>query len=280
MIMEWRCTWCGKPHDADDPPCDECGHHKFERAIEQLNESDGQDHGPVWACTECDREHQKHSPPCSRCGNAQLEKRQPQYDELDDLGGTSFVDVLEPKYAAGYLLVAVLVGSLALGVTGLITVPFVGSPDAPGHAESYGNLSLDSVEDAYVEELNDRRTAEDASAVSSGAALDDAAAAYNKQWVRSEYGDADDPTPRDAVNQHDPNCNSEITFAPHATSSETVENFDVQNESAVARGLQIFTLGDPNELLEERYDSIGVDIHVAPDERIFVTVFVCNGGAF
>ena len=80
--MEWRCEWCGKPHETDDPPCDHCGHGKFEKAIvRQTERVDDPDTTTVWVCTECGREHPKNSPPCSRCTNATLERREKRVDE-------------------------------------------------------------------------------------------------------------------------------------------------------------------------------------------------------
>ncbi|MFC7058003.1 hypothetical protein [Halovenus salina] len=70
--MEWRCEWCGKPHEEDDPPCDNCGHGQFEKAVVRqtdLSEEGSQEATIVWVCPDCGREHPKHAPPCSRCGN-------------------------------------------------------------------------------------------------------------------------------------------------------------------------------------------------------------------
>jgi ribosomal protein L37E len=75
--MRWRCEWCGKPHEENDPPCDNCGHGKFEEAVvQQAGAGDGQDSMLVWVCTACGREHAKNSPPCSRCNNATFERRE------------------------------------------------------------------------------------------------------------------------------------------------------------------------------------------------------------
>ena len=74
--MEWRCEWCGKPHEADDPPCDNCGHGTFERAVVRQGSSGEAGSTTVWVCTECGREHTKHSPPCSRCTNATLKRQE------------------------------------------------------------------------------------------------------------------------------------------------------------------------------------------------------------
>lgn len=80
--MEWRCEWCGKPHDENDPPCDNCGHGTFEKAVVRGPPStSGPDSTVVWVCTACGREHTKNSPPCSRCNNATLERQRKEITE-------------------------------------------------------------------------------------------------------------------------------------------------------------------------------------------------------
>lgn len=96
--MEWRCEWCGKPHAEDDPPCENCGHGKFEKAVVQVQSGEAAEQTSlVWKCTECGREHPKNSPPCSRCGNAKLEKTRNRVDETNltdgpnsETGGTRY----------------------------------------------------------------------------------------------------------------------------------------------------------------------------------------------
>jgi len=92
--MEWRCEWCGKPHESDDPPCDNCGHGEFERAVVREAGDAGPDSTMVWVCPECGREHTKHSPPCSRCNNPTLERREKRVDEsnLTEAPGTADAD--------------------------------------------------------------------------------------------------------------------------------------------------------------------------------------------
>jgi hypothetical protein len=82
-MMEWRCEWCGKPHEEDDPPCDNCGHGKFERAVVRQGSSSNSGSTVVWVCTDCGREHTKHSPPCSRCNNATLERQEKTISDAD-----------------------------------------------------------------------------------------------------------------------------------------------------------------------------------------------------
>ena len=81
--MEWRCEWCGKPHEEDDPPCDNCGHGSFEQAVVPRPDlaASNPETTTVWVCTNCGREHPKHSPPCSRCNNAKLERQEKRIDE-------------------------------------------------------------------------------------------------------------------------------------------------------------------------------------------------------
>jgi 3'-5' exoribonuclease len=82
--MEWRCAWCGKPHEENDPPCDNCGHGEFEKAVVPMAPDDEADDGETmtqWVCQECGNEHPKHTPPCDRCGGGPLERREITYDE-------------------------------------------------------------------------------------------------------------------------------------------------------------------------------------------------------
>jgi ribosomal protein L40E len=92
--MEWRCEWCGKPHAEDDPPCDNCGHGSFERAVVRRTDLAGGDPDTmtVWVCTACGREHPKHSPPCSRCNNGTLEQREKRVDESNLTDGPNSTD--------------------------------------------------------------------------------------------------------------------------------------------------------------------------------------------
>ena len=82
--MEWRCEWCEKPHAENDPPCDSCGHGKFERAVVPVG-PEGDGNPLVWVCASCGRTHQRNTPPCSRCGHAKLAKQEQGFDEDDPL---------------------------------------------------------------------------------------------------------------------------------------------------------------------------------------------------
>lgn len=271
--MEWRCTWCGKPHAEDDPPCDNCGHNKFERAVEQMAPQQDGPTEPVWVCTECGRQHTKHSPPCSRCGNVDLEKRRPDYSDLEDIGGTTYRDVLEPKYVAGYALVAVLGSVLILAQLGVVTLPGMGKPaipDTPGDGEQVGGLSIDGVEAAYVEELNERRADAGVGALSNDSDLAWYATYVNKRTVGVIEGNAssisDDEFGR--VREY---CDGRPVVDRYRTGESVL---DVSDESSLAAALvDGWTRRERAQV--DSQTAIGVDVHVGPSGRVYVTVAVC-----
>lgn len=279
--MEWRCAWCGKPHELDDPPCDNCGHSKFEKAVERMPGT-GEPQGSVWVCPDCGRQHQKHSPPCSRCGNLTLEQRD--VSELDDpLAeiGTRWRDVAERKYVIAYVTVGILLVVLTLGATGVIDLPGFGEPsvpEAPGEAEMAGNLSLDGVEREFVFAVNERRQNASVAPLSADDSLERMAAYYNKEVVRSTYADGDGPDPS-ALDRFDLDCAGRPALIHDAVGdrggSEPItaagDSNTVTKEllAAMERDVGVDALLKPDEEL------IGVDVHVAPDDRVFVTVVVC-----
>lgn len=275
--MEWRCTWCGKPHEENDPPCDNCGHNKFERAVEQVPpaETDGPS-DPVWVCTECGRQHTKNSPPCKRCGNVELEQRQPDWDDLDELGETTYRDVLEPRYVAGYAIAAVLGITLLLAYAGVVTLPGMGRPPIPddvaGEGEQVGDLSLSAVETAYVDALNDRREGAGVGAVTNDSDLTWYAAYVNKRTVQNATG-AGPALSREEFRRVTEYCDRQPLVGRYTVfSTGSTENFDT--EASLATTL-LESWDGRSDALTDGQTRVGVDVHVAPNDRIFVTVAVC-----
>jgi len=284
--MEWRCEWCGKPHEENDPPCDNCGHGTYEKAVQPVGpdrtDDDAEPGGFVWVCQDCGRQHQRNSPPCRRCGGADFEREAvADTDPLDGIG-TSWSDVIEPKYVAGYAVVAVLLGVLVLSALGIVTLPGAGGessaapppiPTAPGSAETVGDLSIAEVEDAYVEALNDRRRAEGVGALERDATVDDAAAYYNKAVVNARVDGGPGPD-QDAFERFALDCErpSIISYqVAYERTGQSVTEFGSEEELAVSlvdnyieRGVS-FRSGE----------TVGVDIHVTPDGTAFVTYVVC-----
>ncbi len=269
--MDWRCEWCGKPHEENDPPCDNCGHSSFEKAVVRQGPDAGS--GPettrVWVCTECDRTHTKHSPPCSRCGNHKLVMEEQRVED-DELDVPSYFDLLTPKYALGLVVVLGLATVFLLGITGIVDVPGFGTSvpdveDVPGSATTAGNASLDDLEASYISALNDRRTEGGGEKLSRAEELDEIATYVTRQNVKAEYGDASRPS-ADRVNSLlDERCDGEGAIDLLTRSG---------NETATAEELGVgFALESPTG--PEGATDVGVATHTAPDGTIYLTVIVC-----
>lgn len=290
--MEWRCAWCGKPHEENDPPCDNCGHGEYEKAVVPMA-PEGEDDGETitaWVCTECGHEHPKHTPPCDRCGGADLERREMDYDEdeivaemLDEgragpSADVGYLDVLDAKLVLGFVGVAALIAVLALGYLGYVDVPGIGPDPAPGYADSVDGIALDDVEAAYVAELNDRRAANGYANLTADERVGSAATYYNKQRVRRAYADGERADGRELSQRLGNACTAdEVDPLIYNVSSELGQDGGGEFDSAadLAR-----VLVETSHAGEESYANasgglVGVDVHVAPDGTVFVTQFAC-----
>jgi len=289
--MEWRCKWCGKPHEENDPPCDNCGHGRFEKAVVPMAPDSDDDTTPVvWACTDCGREHQKHSPPCSRCGNAQLEKLDVDYSDLDDVNQTGWLDILDRRYAAGFALAGVLGLLLGLGMIGVIDLPGLGGPpsppDAPGENETVSGLSLADMEASFVATINARRGDEGVAQLASGETVGTMATYYNKRLVESRDGGADPPV-RSELDPFDPDCGDASAFALHHQEFAG-PNLDVNGSADTEASAESFGTALAFVFVEASADSfgapltearglsdIGADIHADLQGDLHVTVAAC-----
>ncbi|WP_436927031.1 hypothetical protein [Halosimplex amylolyticum] len=273
---KWRCAWCDKPHDRNDPPCDNCGHHKFEKAVVPVAPEDpDHEREPVWVCPECGRVHQKNSPPCSRCGNAQLERRIPDESDYDDeLGGTSYVDLLSARYVAG-LAVAVVAGTvLVLGLLGVITLPGMDG-DVPGSAERVGDVDLGETETAFVAELNDRRAAAGLDAYERNENLDDAARLANQGRVGEWYDGGSRPSDERLREEFDGACGGEPAALVEFSRAVGEGDPALDSADALARTLVDGYEADAENFYETTNGLVGVDVHAGPDDRVFATVVAC-----
>jgi ribosomal protein L40E len=333
--MEWRCEWCGKPHEENDPPCDNCGHGSFEKAVVRRTDlSEGSDEAStvVWVCTECGREHTKHSPPCSRCNNATLERQEktlsdeeltagpnsaqrathsadttrvwvctecgrehprhsppcsrcgsPDLEEqtkevgADELDSPSYVDLLTPRYALALVGVLALATVFVLGATGVINVPllFPGEslPDVenvPGNEyETASGVSLAEVEDAYVEAINEQRTANGLAELERDDRLDEIMTVYNQQRVKIEFtGTTED------IEQTQEQIREECPDGGYESRLVEPEN---SGESAAEIG-QRFAATSPASTAATEVDGqiqqIGLDVH-AVDGRLYLQQLLC-----
>ncbi|MFB6200724.1 MAG: hypothetical protein ABEI98_01810, partial [Halorhabdus sp.] len=221
--MKWRCEWCGKPHAENDPPCDNCGHGEFEKAVvpaaPEADDQTSDAYGHVWVCTECGNDHPKNTPPCDRCGNTSFERQEIEFDEekvmaemLDEgrsertpSADVSYLDVLDARLLLGFVAVAALVVVVSLGFfgifdpLGLFPARTPGDIEAPGNASHIGSLDIDTVEAEYLQVVNERRTAAGTTALASDTGLARAASYLNKKRVRSVYSEGTSTPSRDVL---------------------------------------------------------------------------------
>jgi hypothetical protein len=279
--MEWRCEWCGKPHEEDDPPCDNCGHGKFEKAVvRQTDLGDGEsDPALVWVCTECGREHPKNSPPCSRCGSVSLEQRRQEIDR-SELTAPGYVDLLTPRYLAAVGVAVVLGVVFVLGLTGVIDLPGFGNggvpavENVPGNATGSGAVSLAAVEDGFTTELADRLDAGNEGVQRNGD-LDAVARYLNQQSVREEYSNTTatrtvDDSVRDVASEA---CGRST---PSVIGPVVLQQGTRADASAASLGEGLVeeflgTVGTTS-VIDER---LGVDVHESPDGSLWLLLVTC-----
>ena len=273
--MKWRCPQCGKPHDRNDPPCDNCGHHTFERAVvPEAPERDRESF--VWACTECGRTHQRNNPPCSRCGAGQFEKQPLEYDDFDT-STQGYLSLIGRQELAAVVLLVGLLAVGALGVAGVITIPGLTPAqaptveDVPGNATAAGGIDLADAETAYLTALNDRRTAAGSVALDRADTLDAAATFYNKRRVKSLFGDGTLPTPEELNEYFDPQCRAAIyDLGPVA-----LDEIPSDSSSALGETLATDSLTQGIDAFGATASQTGVDFHYGPDGRLYVAQAVC-----
>lgn len=292
--MKWRCTWCGKPHAANDPPCDKCGHNTFEEAVVRADDGSGGESEPgaatggdsggsepipsgtvetgpeyVWACTNCGREHVRNTPPCSRCGNPDLERVEQTYEGLErDLDTPSWFEVAKP-YLPIFVAIGVIVALFATGIVPPTILPGIGQPDVPGQGSEASGLDLEAVDQAVHDRLEEEREPADRRT------YDDGLAAYaeseNRRFVVRDFEDRN-PDPANA-DEFDHNCEAQVQGAPMALTDVSVD--DYADESGLAADIASELLSQYGDDMRSGFDAEGVDVHVAPNGDIYVFYAAC-----
>lgn len=274
--MKWRCEWCDKPHEENDPPCDSCSHGSFERAVVPEYETVETGTSYVWACSNCGREHVKNSPPCSRCGEPELERAEPSYENVErDLDVPGYLAFAKP-YAPVFVVLAIVVGLFATGVVPLSILPGIGPPsppDAPGESTEAGGLDFATVEGAVHDRLEEERRAAGDSPRSSDDGLADYAEYENRRYVIATYADADPPDAPDWT-EFGTGCDRRPSFAPPEFFDGTIAEYD--DEGTLATDIA-------NALLESRFSANvrtgfgaeGIDLHADPDGAIYAFYATC-----
>jgi predicted nucleic acid-binding Zn-ribbon protein len=286
--VKWRCTRCGKPHAENDPPCDECGHNAFEKAIVRIDETDARsgaegepipsgtvETGPdyVWACTNCGREHVRNTPPCSRCGNPDLERVEQTYEGLErDLDTPSWFEVAKP-YLPLFAVIAVVIALFATGVVSPSILPGIGQPsppEAPGNASEAGGLDLETTEELIHQRLEAEREP------SESRTYDDGLAAYaeyrNRLHVLNDFANETSDGPTSDAFDHQ--CgDTRPQEGPAVITGVSVE--DYPDEAGLADDIAAELLSRYDDGMRTGYDAEGVDVHVAPNGDIYVFYATC-----
>ncbi len=272
--MEWRCEWCGKPHEEDDPPCDNCGHGTFEKAVVPVagDESDLGSKATVWVCEECGREHTKHTPPCSRCGNETLVQQRQEITD-DELNAPGYLDLLTPAYAVGLVAVLGLAALFILGVTGVVSLPGFGNSvptvsDVPGDAETTGDVSLATVEQRYLEELDETRTAAGTPNLTRDERLGEIATFVNQRIVKAEYGDGERPS-----SERLRELLSESCSGPLVAFTQPLDAGRFTSATGIAEAFASRATAEND--IETQASKIGVDAHTTPDGMVYLTQIAC-----
>jgi hypothetical protein len=276
--VKWRCTWCGKPHAENDPPCDDCGHNTFEKAVVREGEAEPPqtetvDTGTtyVWRCRDCGRVHVKNNPPCSRCHGHDLEKVEQTYDDVDrDLDIPGWLEVAKP-YLPVFAIIGVVVVLFATGIISPSVLPGLGSPsppDAPGEGTEAAGIDLEETERLVHERLNAERNGVETSYDGDLAAF---AEYQNRAFVAAEYEGAD---PAGASpDEFGVDCSVDLTGGSLLVGDASIEEYD--DEAALADAVAAALLAsDLGEAIDAGAPSEGLDVHVV-DGAVYVTYASC-----
>jgi len=273
--VKWRCPQCGKPHERNDPPCDNCGHHKFERAVVPQAKAEDDYEQFVWACTACGRHHQRNNPPCSRCGNGTFEKKPLEYEDFEGDSTTTYRELVGRQEIA---LVGVIVALLVVGVVGflgIVDIPGItpaGPPtveDVPGDSERSGSVALADIESALLESIDAQR---DGQQLQRSDGLDSTATFSVRFLAKGLLAGEQRPISGEDLQRFDTPCNGLPSLAFGQSGTTTGESADAE---AVAAAISPAPFeGDPAPTAAS-VSRIGVGSHAAPDGTVFVVLAYC-----
>lgn len=242
-------------------------------SVWSMEDADGGDGGFEWRCENCGARTPKHNPPCSRCGNMQFEQvpldQQADYEAAESLVPTSRRAVL------GYGLAG---ASAILGGGYLLydeyTPPAI--PDAPGQSERANGIELADVETTIVERVN----AERETPLERADATQDAAR-YATAYVVNH--DLEDDAGELYQGVSDFHIGDFRLFGRQITTEEVgaeraIEAFDDETGLAAAVLAAWLDGGRVQEVLtDERYSTVGVDVHVDENGDVYSMLVVATG---
>ncbi|MFC7194522.1 hypothetical protein ACFQL4_07430 [Halosimplex aquaticum] len=205
------------------------------------------------------------------------------------MGDTGWLDVLDRSHVAGVAVGVAILAVFGLGTIGVIDLPGTGPPEppeAPGSGERAAGLSLSVTEEEYLAAFNERRSRAGLTPASRGEALQSMATYYNKGRVAAAYGNASDPS-FETLERFDPSCrgSNQVFVDPRDTPFGAVGTANLTmfpNETAFATALlpaETVAVGEsetrPTLWERDSVDAVGVDVHVAPEQHVYVTVVAC-----
>lgn len=266
--MSWRCTWCGREYDADDPPCETCGRETFER-VDDGSSSAFAAESYHWVCENCGREHVRNAKICSGCSHPSLEKRPVGGADLDaDLETPGYLAVGWPYLlGAGAIIVVV-----ALVLAGVIPIPGAGPPappDAPGESETAAGLDLRTVEsDLRAEFAAERGSVRDRDdgldALVTYLVSHDVARRYDDDYDREFPG----------ARAFSPDCGSELR-GDVADLPVDPAGFDDEAALAAALAERLLNRSAVRPIVVGDVTTEAVAVHVTPDDTVTVAYAAC-----
>lgn len=289
--MEWRCPACGRPHEADSPPCRSCGHDRFERAVVRATKrcttcgilaaqnatrcaecgftsfefvgepaAETETSYLEWQCTECEHAHVRNNPPCSHCGHGHFEAVQVSDDDID------IVDYLPEESSLislelGAVIGVVVVTIVVLG-TGLVPMPGAGGP------EWTESLDEPTVESHMFEEVNDGRTDRDLVPAIRNETLAAAASRYNRA---SLVGDREREDPLSDID-----CSQRALLEARLDGHRDWPDRRRSTERVVAETIvgEWFG-GDERDVITRPTVTVGFDVAVGENSVMYVAGVVC-----
>ncbi|WP_435317880.1 hypothetical protein [Haloarchaeobius sp. TZWSO28] len=259
--MGWECDNCGSV--STTPPCDECGHEHGEYT------------GFVWVCTECGKQSTRNNPPCVRCGNMGLEKRKPDYQDVEtEAAGVGWLTVAKP-FAP---VIAVMLLVAALFVTGVIPFPLGDQQptvsNAPGNATTANGIDLAAVEADVQVQVNDFRAEQGESTLEQDETLTAMATFANQQRVARDY---DSGQVRGSLSDFSPGCQPRGYFfgSVEDTTGSRITDYDSSDALADSVAESLLSDGQSRQTVIDANTTYAVDVHVAPDGRIYVAHLFC-----
>lgn len=265
--MTWRCTWCGREYDENDPPCETCGRESFERVDDDTGSAFEGD-SFVWVCANCGREHVKHPKICTSCSHSTLDKRAVGEGLDEDLAVPGYLAVGWP-----YLLgVVAVVAVVALVVAGVIPLPGAGPPappEAPGQADTAAGLELRTVEaelraDLAAHRGSDRSRDDGLDALVTYLVRHDVATRYDPDYDRQFPG----------AGAFDPACERDLDGT---VADVGLDPAAYDDEAALAEALAADLLDRPEvrETVTGPATTEAVAVHVTPDDTVTVAYAAC-----